>query len=239
MKKLLLSFLFITLTCTGLLAQKVINDLHAEKRTVTGFHGIEVATGIELILTEGNMEEVAVSAVTPEFRDKIVTRVENGVLKIHYETKMGSINKTKESKDLKAYVSYKNLDMLHVTTGAKVKINGVLKSASLKMEANTGGIVDGRVDIASLKVSQNTGSKVTLSGKADKLDIDGDTGSKFDGDEMNTSNCNVTVSTGAIISVNAEKELQAKATTGGRVKYKGSPSVKEIKRNTGGSVNKI
>lgn len=239
MKKLLFSFFVVVLTGTFAFSQKTFNDLNVEKRAVSGFHGINVGTGIELILTEGSVEEMAVSAATTEFRDKIVTRVENGVLKIYYETKMGSINKTKESKDLKAYVSYKNLDLLHVTTGAKVKINGVLKSASLRMEVNTGGIVDGVVDISSLNVSQNTGSKVTLSGKADKLDIDGDTGSKFKGDEMSTSNCSVTVSTGAIISVNAEKELQAKATTGGRVKYKGSPSVKEIKRRTGGSVNKI
>lgn len=239
MKKLLLSFLLIAVTSTGLFAQTVINDLNAEKRTVSGYHGIDVATGIELTLTNGNAEEVAVSAATTEFRDKIVTKVENGILKIYYENKMGAVNKTKENKYLKAYVSYKILDQLHVTTGAKVKINGVLKSASLNMEVNTGGLVEGEVDIASLRVNQNTGSKVTLSGKADKLEIEGDTGSKFKGDDMSTSNCNVKVSTGAIVSVSAEKELQAKASTGGSVKYKGSPAVKEIKRSTGGSVNKI
>ncbi len=239
MQKLLLSFLLVALTGTTLFAQTIINDLNAEKRTATGYHGIEVATGIELILTEGTTEDVAVSAATTEFRDKIITKVENGILKIYYENKMGAVNKTKENKGLKAYVSYKALDLLQVTTGAKVKINGVLKSASLKMEVNTGALVDGEVDITSLKINQNTGSKVTLSGKAGKLDIDGDTGSKFKGDDMATSNCNVKVSTGAIVSVNAEKELQAKASTGGSVKYKGSPAVKEIKRSTGGSVNKI
>jgi Putative auto-transporter adhesin, head GIN domain len=239
MQKLLLSFLLLAFTGTALFGQTIINDLNAEKRTVTGYHGIEVATGIQLTLTEGNTEDVAVSAATTEFRDKIVTKVENGILKIYYETKTGAVNKTKESKDLKAYVSYKTLDLLHVTTGAKVKINGVLKSASLSLEANTGALVDGEVDIASLKVNQNTGSKVTLSGKADKLEIDGDTGSKFKGDDMATANCTIKVSTGAIASVNAEKELQAKASTGGSVKYKGSPAVKEIKRSTGGSVNKI
>ena len=193
MKKLVLSFLLIAFTGTALLAQTIINDINAEKRAVSGYHGIDVATGIELRLTAGNAEEVAVSAATTEFRDKIVTRVENGILKIYYETKTGSINKTKENKDLKAYVSYKALDLLQVTTGAKVKINGVLKSASISMEVNTGALVDGEV----------------------------------------------TVSTGAIVSVSAEKELQAKASTGGSVKYKGSPTVKEIKRSTGGSVNKI
>lgn len=239
MKKILLSLLLLAGTSSFLFAQKTINDANAEKRNVSGFHGIDVATGIHLILTEGNSEEVAVSAATVEFRNRIVTKVEGGILKIHYDSKTGAINKRKESKDLKAYVSYKMLDRLHVTTGAEVEVNGVLKSSSLELKANTGGLVNGKVDISSLKISQNTGSKITLTGKAEKLDIDGDTGSKFKGEDMSTTNCNVAVSTGAIITVMAEKELQVKANTGGVVKYKGNASIREIKTNTGGSVSKI
>jgi len=239
MKKLLSSFLAVLLAGTAVFAQKTINDATAEKRAVSGFHGIEVSTGIEMILTKGNKEEVAVSAATTEFRDKIVTKVENGILKIFYETKTGAINKRKESKDLKAYVSYTTLDQLDVNTGAEVEISGVLKAGTLKMNANTGALVNGEVDIDMLKVSQNTGSKVSLSGRADKLEVDGDTGSKFKGEDMKTSICNVAVSTGAIASVNAEKELQVRANTGGSVKYKGNASIREIKTKTGGSVNKI
>lgn len=239
MKKLLLSFFIIAITGNIVLGQKTLNDPNAEKRTVSSFHGIDVATGIELTLTEGSGEEVAVSASSTEFRDKIITKVDNGILKIYYETKLGAVNKKKENKDLKAYVSYKTLDMLNANTGAEVKINGTLKSASLDLKANTGALVNGEVDINTLKVSQNTGSKVTLSGRADKLDIDGDTGSKFKGEDMSTSNCNITVSTGAMVSVKAEKELQIKANTGGIVKYKGNAVIKEIKTNTGGSVTKI
>jgi hypothetical protein len=239
MKKLLVSFLVIAIAGSVALAQKTINDPNVEKRAVGSFHGIEVSTGIELILTEGGTEEVAVSAATTEFRDKIITEVKDGVLKIHYESKMGSINKIKETKSLKAYVSCKALDLLNVNTGAEVKINGVLKSPYLDLNANTGGLVNGEVDINELKISQNTGSKITLSGKADKLEIDGDTGSKFKGEDMATTNCSVKVSTGAIVSVKAEKELQVKANTGGSVRYKGNAMIREIKTHTGGSVTKI
>ncbi|MGB3155362.1 MAG: head GIN domain-containing protein [Chitinophagaceae bacterium] len=239
MKKFFFSLLMIALAGSVVSAQKIFNDLNAEKRTVSGFHGIEVATGIELTLTNGDTEEVAVSAATPEFRDKIVTKVENGILKIFYESKTGSINKKKETKNLKAYVSYKTLDLLHANTGAEVKINGVLKTGSLDMEAHTGALVNGDVDIQTLKVSQHTGSRITLTGKAVKLSITGDTGSKFKGEEMSTADCNVTVNTGAIASVSAEKELHVKANTGGKVKYKGHASIREIKTRTGGSVTKI
>jgi Putative auto-transporter adhesin, head GIN domain len=239
MKKLLLSFLVVAIAGTNVFAQKVINDVNVEKRTVSSFHGIEVSTGIELTLTEGSTEEVAVSASTTEFRDKIVTEVKNGILKIHYETKTGSVNKVKETKGLKAYVSYKTLDALDVNTGAEVKINGILKSSSLNLNANTGGLVNGEVDIATFKVSQNTGSKITLSGKVEKLEINGDTGSKFNGEGLSTSNCSAKVSTGAGIYITVQKELNVKANTGGFVKYKGEAGIRDIKTNTGGSVKRI
>ncbi len=238
MQKLFLSFLVMVFS-VAVMAQKTINDPNAEKRTVSSFHGIEVGTGIELSLTQSNTEDVAVSAAKTEHRDRIITKVENGILKIHYDSKMGSVNKIKESKNLKAYVSFKTLDVLNANTGADVEIVGALKSNILSIKANTGALIDGEVDVTTLKVSQNTGSKINLSGRADKLTVDGDTGSKFKGEDMATSNCNVTVSTGAIVSVKAEKELQVKANTGGVVRYKGNASIKEIKTNTGGTVSKI
>ena len=239
MKKTFLAFLLLAGLVTGSFAQKNINDANAQKRTVPGFHGIDVATGIELTLTKGTTEEVAVSASETEFRDKIITEVVNGILKIHYETKTGAINRKNENKNLKAYVSYKSLDHLTVTTGAEVDIEGVLEATTLDLKANTGGTVDGEVNIGTLTVDQNTGSKITLSGKVDKLDAEGNTGSKFMGENLNTNTCSAEMGTGAGIYISVDKELNVKANTGGYVKYKGNAGIREVKTNTGGTVTKI
>ncbi len=239
MKKLILFFLLTAIITGAAFTQKTINDPNAEKRNVDGFHGIEVATGIKLVLTEGSSEEVAVSASTTEFRDKIVTKVENGILKIYYENKLHSMNSRKEKKELKAWVSYKTLDRLNANTGAQVEIEGILNAASLKMNVNTGATVRGLVNIDELEVSQNTGSVVTFTGNAGKLDAEGNTGSIFKGIDLITNNCKVTASTGAGIYITAQKELNIKANTGGYVKYKGDAGIREIRTNTGGSVSKI
>jgi hypothetical protein len=237
-KSLLLLSLFVGLVSTSF-AQRTVKDDNAEKRTVGGFHGIDVATGIELTLTKGTTEEVVVSASAIEFRDKIVTEVINGILKIHYETKTGAINKKNESKHLRAYVSYKSLDLLHVTTGAEANVDGVLEASAFELKANTGGQVNAEINIGTLSVDQNTGSKITLTGKVDKLEAEGDTGSKFMGENLATNTCFVKMSTGAGIHISVEKELNVKADTGGYVKYKGNAGIREIKTNTGGSVSKI
>jgi len=239
MKKAFLSFLLLAGLVTTSFAQKTINDANAEKRNVSGFHGIDVATGIELTLTKGATEEVAVSASEIEFRDKIVTEVVNGILKIHYETKTGAINRKKEDKHLKAYVSYRSLDKLIVTTGAEVNIDGVLEATTLELKANTGGLVKGEVNVSTLDVNQDTGSKITLSGKVDRLEAEGSTGSKFMGENLNTNTCSADMGTGAGIYISVDKELNVKANTGGYVKYKGNAGIREIKTNTGGTVSKI
>lgn len=238
MKRILLSLLFAAGFSGILFAQKTINDANAEKRNVGSFHGVEVATGIKLVLSQGNTEDVAVSASTTEFRDNIVTKVENGILKIHYNYEL-KINKNKEKKELKAYVSYKTLDFLEANTGADVEIEGVLKSPSLKMKANTGGLINGDINITELDVNQNTGSVITISGETGKLEVEGSTGSIFRGSDLKTTECNATASTGAGIYITVQKELNVKANTGGYIKYKGDAGIREIKTNTGGSVSRI
>ena len=239
MKKAFLFFLLLAGLVTASFAQKTINDNNAEKRTVGSFHGIDIATGIELTLTKGSAEEVAVSAAEIEFRNKIVTEVVNGILKIHYETKTGAINRRNESKNLRAYVSYKTLDHLSVTTGAEVKIEGVLEATTLDLKSNTGGLVKGEVSIGTLKVNQDTGSKITLTGKVDNLEAEGSIGSKFMGEDLKTNTCSAEMSTGAGIYISVEKELNVRANTGGYIKYKGNAGIRDVKTNTGGNVSKI
>lgn len=239
MRKIMYFFITGILFCSTINSQKTFTDPNAEIRPVGSFHGIDVSTGIELNLTAGNTEEVAVSASSTEFRDKIVTKIENGILKIYYESKVGAVNTKKQSKNLKAYVSYKMLDLLNASSGASLKINGIMQLTSLEVQANTGSMIEGEIYIKKLKINQNTGSKITFSGKADKLELEGNTGSKFIGEELNTVICDTKVSTGAQVNINVNNELKAKANTGGMVKYKGDAPVREIKTNTGGTVKRI
>ncbi len=236
MKKNIVILLLVVMAHTGF-AQKAINDPLVQKREIGGFHSLYVATGIQLILVEGEKEEVAVSAVTAAFRDKIVTKVEEGMLKIYYENKLKAAN-NKTNKQLKAYVSYKTLKNLTVATGAVVKIEGVLRSSSLDIVANTGAVINGELDIPKLTIAQSTGSVINLSGKAVSMEVKGTTGSKFEGKSIVTENCSASVHTGALVSVNAEKELEAIAGTGGKISYKGNAAVHK-KTTTGGKVAKM
>jgi hypothetical protein len=239
MKKIFL-ILVITISLSGILfAQKTINDPNVEKRVLSGFHGIDVATGIKLYLSAGSAETVAVSADKEEFRDKIITEVVNGILKIHYETKPGAINHPHETKNMRAYVSYMNLDHLNASSGANVESEGVLKSGKLDMVINTGARMNAALDITDLAIKQSTGSQIILTGHANNLYAEGSTGSKLMGEELDVNTCTVIVRTGARISIDSEKEINARASSGGQVRYKGAAVIRDSHTSMGGRVTKI
>jgi hypothetical protein len=239
MKKILLSFLLIGTAVTAI-SQKTINDPNAEKRNVSGYHAIEVGGGIDLFLSQGD-EAVAVSASETRFRDKIVTEVVDGVLKIRYEYEKGlniQINGGGVKKKLKAYVSYKQLDKLRASGGSDVQIEGTLKAAKLDLSVSGGSDFNGKVDVDDLKAGASGGSDVHISGSAKKVDIHASGGSDFRGFDLVVENCTVDASGGSDISITANKELNVETSGGSDVHYKGTAVITNVKTSGGGSVKR-
>src|SRR5580700_10892824 len=119
MSKIVFSVILLTASifCFGQ-STKVIEDKNAETRNVSGFHAIHVQSGIDLYLTQGAEEAVAVSANDVEYRNRIKTEVEDGVLKIYMDH--SGFHWNMGNKKLKAYVSIKAIDGLEASGGSDV-----------------------------------------------------------------------------------------------------------------------
>jgi len=231
---LLVTCLFVALFVN---AQQV-NDANAERRSVSSFHKIEVSNGIQLMLTQGGTEAVAVSAVDGEYRKNIRTEVSNGVLKIYYDRSFLKQMNERRDKKLKAYVSFVNLDGLDANSGALVTVQNEIKSNSMEVEATSGAQIDGRFAVGKLDIDQNSGSIVRVSGTASTMNVEGSSGSIFEGFDMVSENCDIETSSGAIIHVTVNKELKAEASSGGLVHYKGAGMIRDIRTSSGGSISR-
>jgi hypothetical protein len=232
MKKLFFVVCLLT-SALFLPAQKVINDPNAEPRSVGSFTGISVSGGIDLYISSGN-EALAVSASKPEYRDRIKTEVENGILKIWYDSKLGiSISGDKR---LKAYVSYKTLRSLEASGGSDVRVDGTINSEELAMRISGGSDFVGKVEAAKLTVRQSGGSDVRISGKATSLLVDASGGCDFKGYDLVAEVCDLEASGACDIEVTASKVLSARASGASDINYKGSPTVKEAKSSGASSV---
>jgi hypothetical protein len=237
MKKIIL--LASVLISFGLQAQKTVHDANAVTRNARGFHAIEISDGIDLYLSQGNEEAVAVSAASNEYRDKIRVEVENGVLKIYYERQSNwglSINWG--NRKLKAYVSVKGLDRLRASGGADVYIDNELSASQLSMELSGGSDFRGKINSQDLRLSASGGSDAYLSGHAEKLKIDASGGSDIHGYEMVTNFCTVETSGGSDVHITVNKELRGSASGGSDIYYKGSASSNSNKSG-GSSIKKV
>ena len=132
MKNISLLLLFATCGLVVSAQEKVINDANAVTRTAKNFHAIQVGDGVDLYLTQSNEEVVAVSASKTEYRNKIVTVVEDGILKIYYGPKNDWNFSWNTNRKLKAYVSCKTIERLSGSGGSDITINGTLKVQNLE-----------------------------------------------------------------------------------------------------------
>ncbi|MBL0357951.1 MAG: DUF2807 domain-containing protein [Chitinophagaceae bacterium] len=237
MKKLLFSLLSI-LSLQSFAQEVIVNDANAQRRTLSAsFNAIQVSDGIELLLTQGNEESVAVSASDEKYIERFKTEVADGVLKIYYDNKAMVWNNNGKRR-LRAYVSFKNLDRLKASSGADVKTKSVLTLDNLQLSFSSGAQFNGEVNITSLEVAQSSGSEITTTGKADHLKTDLSSGAVFKGFDLAVNFCEAKASSGAEVRITVNKELAAKANSGGSIRYKGEGVVKDINIHSGGSVKR-
>ena len=235
MKRILFAvFLVLSLGAT---AQKTIHDDMAQVRTVSSFHGVRVSAGIDLYLSEGD-EAVAVSARSIEARDRIRTTVENGILRIWYDT--GDKNVVwGNNKHLKAYVSAKVIDQLSASGGSDVFIEGTLHSLSLKLDLSGGSDFKGTVAVqGTLEASLSGGSDVDIKGTASVLKVSASGGSDFKGAGLTVDTCTADASGGSDVDVTVNREIRASASGGSDVYYRGAATLSESHKSGGSDIRK-
>jgi hypothetical protein len=235
MKKTLFLVFSLFLFLAGF-AQKIINDPNAELRKVSGFHAIEISSGIDLYISQGD-EAVAVSAKEKQARDRIRVEVKDGVLKIGYDWKDGLKISIGGNNEMKAYVSCKTLDRLVASGGSDVLVDGSIQGNQLTVHLSGGADFTGKVDVSVLTVNQSGGSDVNISGTASTISIEASGGSDFDGYDLVSNDCTIHASGGSDINITVNKVLDAEASGASDISWKGSATVKKAKASGAGSVS--
>ena len=238
MKKLLTVLMVVTSLVTFAQSDAVINDANAQQRNLKeSFSAISVTDGIDLYLTKGSQESIAVSASDDKYFERYKTEVENGVLKIYYDNK--GINWTgNEKRKLKAYVSFKTLQKINASGGAAVIMKSVLAANKMQCTFTSGSRFTGEVNIGGMDINENSGALIDITGKAANLKIDASSGSVFKGYELASDYCSAKASSGGSVRINLNKELNVKASSGGGIRYKGNGVIKEMDVSSGGNVKK-
>jgi len=237
MKKIVLS-LFVAGSFFAASAQKeIVNDPNAEIRTINGsFNKIKISGGIDLYLSQSEDEAVAVSAAQDKFKDGIKTVVENNTLKIYY---FG--DKTLEvfkNKKLRAYVSFKNLELVDASGACDVQVAGVINVSSLTLSLSGASDFKGAVKVSNLKMDLSGASDVTIKGIANTVNIESSGASDVSGFDLVTDLCRAKASGASDINITVNKELNASASGSSDITYKGEGVTKDVHTSGSSSVSK-
>jgi hypothetical protein len=215
----------------------IVNDPNAQIRNVGNFTGISVSGGIALYISQGTTDAVAVSCDDVKNTDKITTEVKNGVLKIYVE--QGAWNAWSwKNKNIKAYVTVKNLESLEASGACAVKITDALTSANLKVHISGASVLKGELKVGTVKFHLSGASVVTLSGKAETAKIEVSGASVLKAFDLSVNVCNAEVSGASNISIAVVKELDAEASGASTLRYKGEPVVKSSDATGASSIKK-
>ena len=218
---------------------KQYNDPNAEARALSGsFHSISISNAIDLYLLQGDAEGIAVSAINEEYRSRIKTSVENGVLKIWFD-KEGNWWKNTGNKKLKAYVSFKSIEKITASGACDIKVNGAIKANELEIQLSGACDFLGEVNANKLVVDIRGASDVKImGGRVANLNVQASGASDFSGYDLITDNCVADASGASDIKVTVNTELNARASGASGIYYKGEGKIRGMKSSGASSVSR-
>jgi hypothetical protein len=232
MKYLFILFFFI-LSIQGF-TQTVINDKNAEVRNVSSFTGIKVSGGIDLYLSQSDNYSVAVSANEEKYRNNIKTEVKNGILVIWYDNdrKLNAGNK-----NLRAYVSFKDIESLEASGACDVDINGTLSANTMFLKLSGACEIKGTVKISNLTLELNGASTAKVDGTAQNLKLNASGASDVKNFDFSVENCVAEISGASDVRISVTNSISASASGASSFRYKGSPERKDIATSGASSIN--
>lgn len=89
-----------------------------------------------------------------------------------------------------------------------------------------------------LTLDVSSGGKAYLGGSAENLTVDASSGAHVFGYDLAVTKCKADASSGGKIQINVSQELNAYASSGGGINYKGKGAIMDISTSSGGKVRK-
>lgn len=199
-------------------AQVKFNDANAVMREMKSFHSISVSNAIDVYISQGGEESLAVSASDQSLIKSIRSEVSNGTLKIWVEGNKWNKNK----QNLKAYISFKELDKLGIHGACNVYFVDQIKSDNLKIDMSGASNLKGSLSIDKLVVFLSGASDIKLSGNSNTVQINASGASSLKGFEFVVENCQAIVSGATDIKLTVNKEITGNASGASSVQLKGN-----------------
>jgi hypothetical protein len=202
-----------------------------ETRNITKrFDKIEVGQGIELYITQDSKTSFVLKA-DENLHKLIKSEVKDGVLKIYSKRNIW------RAKARRVYLSAATINGITATSGSDVVTENVINSDTFEAHVSSGADARITVNAETIDSSASSGADLKISGTATYFTAKATSGSSIKAYDLESKNATVKVNSGADIDVFVTESIEAKASSGGDIDYRGNPKKVDKKTSSGGSVS--
>ena len=205
------------------------NVITQQRKLSSDFNAIDVSQGIEVYLTISDNVSLSLEA-DENLHDIIITEVNDGVLHVYAEKNIWS------AKSRKVYVTARSINEIVATSGAGVRSENTIIAEDFKIKATSGSNVRLQLKVDNLTCNTTSGANARLKGKAISFNVKSTSGSNIKAQELETESCTAKVTSGSNVYVNVTNSLNAKATSGGDIRYIGNPKKVQENSSSSGSI---
>lgn len=225
MKKIILSL--------GIIIASIVitNAQDKETRSLSDFSKLSVAQSIKVTLIKGDKNEAIVEVDGVELED-VRTDVSGSTLEIRMEK--GSYR----SKSITITLTYKTLNDVHVSSSGAVKGNDTISCEKFNVHASSSGRVQLVLNVRSLDVHASSSGKIELAGKAKYQDIHASSSGRISAFDLDSEEADIHVSSSGKVDITVHQKIDARASSSGRVNYRGNPEKVFVDSSSSGRVTK-
>jgi hypothetical protein len=203
----------------------------SEVRTVGSFSGVKVGEAIDVYLKKGDKESVRVE-VTGARTSDVLTEVSGSYLKVHMR------DGRYRNRNVKVYVTYVSLEKIHASSASNVFSEGTIRANSMDISASSAASVEITIETGFASVDASSAGDLVLEGKAKELAIEVSSAGEVDAYALESEIVRANASSAGSAKISVSKELNAHASSGGSIRFRGSPGKTNTDSSSGGSVKK-
>lgn len=203
-----------------------------ETRQLGSFKGLRVSEAVDVHLKKGDKESARVETDGVRPSD-VVTEVSGGYLRVHMKS-----GNYQGRRSVKVYLTYVTLEKISAASASTVVSDEVVKTSTLDIAVASAAKVELRVEANEVSVDAASAGDIRLDGKAKNLTLEASSAGSVDAYDFECERVDARAATAGSARINVTKTLDAEASTGGSIRYRGNPSSTNTDSSTGGSVKK-
>lgn len=220
-------FLIVLLACIS----SAVFAQETETRNLGSFTGVKVSEGVSVYLKKGDKESAKIE-VTGTNPSNVITEISGSYLKVHMRD--GNYRNV----NAKVYVTFVSVDKLYASSAGNIYCSETIKGSNMEIDASSAGTVEVVVDAGRLEANASSAGDVEIKGKARTVIMEASSAGEVDAYDLEAEDAEISASSAGAVKISVKSGLDARASSGGSIRYRGNPDKSNTTSSSGGSVKK-